>query len=994
MTNHIFKFISFSVCAAFLSCANPQAAAVEPQATVEPSNDEACEKWVDSVYNSLTERQRVAQLVFPNVAPNQGAASRDAVKRFVETNGVGGLLFSKGTLTQYADLIKYAQSIANVPLMITFDGEWGLAMRIQGTTAFPKNMALGAITDTTLLYEYGREMARQCRLLGVNVNYAPVLDVNSNPQNPVIGTRSFGEDPARVAALGTAYALGLEDGRVLAVAKHFPGHGDTSTDSHKAKTVVNHSAAMLDSVDLVPFKAFIEAGLSGIMTGHILLPQFDKSALPASLSPYVTTEILRNYLGFNGLIFTDALAMKGAKIEGKNNAVMALKAGADVLETSASPISDIDAILKAVKSGEISKERVEQSCKRILRYKYRLGLPFSCPALTPNLSAQLNSPEADAVNRRLTAATMTVVRNTDNILPLTSLESRSIALVNIGASADNLFAETCSRYAKISRYHSSGEAFSAATLAKIKDHDVVIAAIYSDSQSSRTILAQLKDMPGFIPVFFTTPYKVSKFASSLSEAKAILFAYDDNSLTQEYAAQALFAGIPVDGRLPVDLPGIAPLGAGVSYGKTRLGFATPYQKGMKPALTDSLDRLVKKLIADGGMYGCQLLVAKDGDIVYDKNFGTTSSAGVKVKSTTVYDLASVSKATGTLPGVMKAYDMGLFGLDDFMSTHIPGLRIEGKDSLLVKEFLFHETGIPASLNMFDVMIDPESYTGKLITGRPDKTHSIKIQKKAYGHNSARMRRDITSKTRSELFPVESSAGIFVGQAAYDTIMQRIYNAPLRASKKYTYSCLNFCLLMDMEQRLTGIAHDRFVTDSIFAPLGAYTVCYRPTTHHALADIAPTERDNFLRRSLVHGYVHDELANFSGGVQGNAGLFANADDLAKLCQMWLNGGQYGGRRFMSKETVDLFTKTKSPTCRRGLGFDKPDTENPDNSPTCDEASPSVFGHLGFTGTVFWVDPDNGLIFIFLTNRVNPTRDTPVFNSSNIRPELFRQVYKAL
>ena len=969
--------------------------AAESPLSQKYTDDTACSRWVDSVYNNLSLRQRVAQLVFPNVAPDQGQASKAAIKRFVATNQVGGLLFSKGSLPQYVEMINYAQSLANVPLMITFDGEWGLAMRIAEAEAFPRNMILGAISNPRIVYDYGREVARQCRALGVQVNFAPVLDVNSNPSNPVIGTRSFGEDPQWVSRLGVAYSLGLEDGQVMAVAKHFPGHGDTSTDSHKAVTTVNHDMARLDSVDLVPFRAFVDAGCSGVMTGHIVMPQIDASGRPASLSEKITTGMLRDNLGFDGLIFTDALAMKGAKVEGKNNAVLALKAGADVLETSASPITDIDAIVAAVKSGEITEERIARSCKRVLKYKYLLGLSSRpAPVSLKEVTAIVKSPEAEAMNRRLTAASMTVLRNRGDILPIKNLENTTIAVVTVGGQADNVFASYCARYARTDHYPVTSAGLTAETLSKIKKHDIVIAGVFTDAQWARTAMSQLKDLPGLVPTFFITPYKVKKFASSLSSAPAILLAYDDKTLAQEYAAQALFGGIDVDGRLPVDLPGIAPLGSGVSLGKTRLGYSSPLMKGLNPTMTDSLDAIVGKLIAAGGTPGCQLLVARGGDIVYDKCFGRTTAAGPAVTQSTVYDLASVSKAAGTLPGIMKAYDLGMFKFDDFMSQYVPGLRLPGKDSLRIREFLFHETGFPSGLNMYDVMIDPDSYTGKLITSRPDKAHTLKVGRRAYGNNSARVRRDITSPTADERFPIEASKGVFVGKETYDTIMNRIYNAKLRSNKDYNYSCLNFSLLMDMEQRLTGIDHDRFVADSIFAPLGAYTTCYRPTLHHALADIAPTEKDPLLRRQHVHGYVHDELANFSGGVQGNAGLFSNAEDIAKYCQMLLNGGEYGGHRFLSKPTVDVFTKTKSPNSRRGLGFDKPNPDAPDASPTCEEAHPSVYGHLGFTGTVFWVDPVNDLIFIFLTNRVNPTRDTPVFNKANVRPELFRQVYKAL
>lgn len=961
----------------------------------KPSAD--CERWVDSVFATLSERDRVAQLIFPKVAPRQTESARAAVRRYVGDSHVGGLLFETGTLEQYISLTNYAQSLARVPLMMTFDGEWGLAMRISDTPRFPKNMALGAVSNPRLLYDYGREVARQCRLAGIHVNFAPVLDVNSNPSNPVIGIRSFGEDATRVAELGTAYSLGLEDGGVIAVGKHFPGHGDTSTDSHKALTTVNRTAAQLDEVDLVPFRTFVDAGCSGVMTGHIVVPSLDPSGKPASMSRKITTGLLREHMGFEGLIFTDALTMKGAVVNGRNTAVEALKAGADVCETVVNAPADIDAIMAAIKSGELTQDDIDSRCRRVLRYKYLLGLNRYKP-ITPSaataLMKQLASPEAEALNRRLTAATMTLLRNDAAILPVGGLDHNSIAVVNIGAPASNAFVRQCRKYAELSVYSTDGAAFTPATVEKIKKHDIIIAAVYSSAQWAQTALSQLTASKGLVSVFFTSPYRVKRFASSLPSAKAVMLAYEDTRLAQEAAAQAVFGGIRVDGRLPVNLPGIATAGTGLTLEKSRLGYSTPAAQGMKPSLSDSLDRLVRKLIADGGIPGCQLLVARNGDVVYDKCFGVLTAGGAKVTDSTVYDLASVSKAAGTLPGIMKAYDMRLFGLGDKASKYIPGLRGTDKDDLTLRELLYHETGLPSTLNMYNLLIDPDSYTGKLITARRDNVHTIKIARRSFGHQSARLRRDITSPERSETFPIEAAAGIFVGPATYDTIMQRIYDAPLRPNKDYRYSCLNFCLLMDAEQRVTQLPHDRFVTDSVFAPIGAFTMCYRPRERHPAANIAPTEKDNFIRRQHLRGYVHDEISNFSGGVQGNAGLFSNSTDIAKYCQMLLNGGKYGDRRVLSPETVRLFTTSKSPTCRRGLGFDKPDTENPDKSPTCEEASPTVFGHVGFTGTAFWVDPDNDLIFVFLTNRVNPTRDTPVFNKSSIRSDLFRQVYNSL
>ena len=440
---------------------------------------------------------------------------------------------------------------------------------------------------------------------------------------------------------------------------------------------------------------------------------------------------------------------------------------------------------------------------------------------------------------------------------------------------------------------------------------------------------------------------------------------------------------------------LSKMGESVKIKQSRLGYTTPTLAGLKSTMEWRIDSLVNVGLETKAFPGCQVLVAKDGNVIFDKSYGTLDFVNnIKVTDGTLYDLASVSKATGTLSGVMKAYDEGLFELDVPASNYIDGLKGGDKADITVRELLYHESGMPAAVNMFNMMMDTATYSGKLIEKKYSDTYSIKIENGAYGHKDARLRQDILSSKPSERFNIEASKGIYVGQETLDTIMSRIYNIKLRDTKKYNYSCLNFCLLMNMEENVTGRPHNEWVDETIFAPLGAYTTCYRPLNSWSKNEIAPTEKDNYLRRQTVHGYVHDETANFSGGVQGNAGLFSNANDLAKLCQMWLNGGEYGGERILSEETVKLFTESKSPTCRRGLGFDKPDKRNERNSPTCREASAATYGHLGFTGTCFWVDPDTNLIYIFLSNRVNPTRNNPAFSKLNIRPNIFSEVYKAI
>lgn len=956
-------------------------------------NDIVNKHWVDSVYNSMTNRERVAQLFIPTINPRNGETSKATVKKYIKTEKMGGLLFYKGSIDDYVELTNYAQSIAKVPVMMTLDGEWGLSMRLKNTPRFPYNMGLGAITDEQLLYEYGKEMARECREMGIHVNFAPVLDVNSNPENPVIGYRSFGEDPMRVARLGVAYSRGLEDGGVMSVSKHFPGHGDTSVDSHKALPTVTHDKSTFDNIDLVPFKQYIEAGLSGVMVGHLSVPALDNSGTPASLSMAITNDKLRDEMGFEGLIFTDALEMKGAN-SSTNNCVAALLAGADVLLSPANPSKDLDAVMKAIKTGKITMTMIEERCKKMLAYKYALGLTNEMPIIRKGIEKRLNSSSADAVNRKLSAGLITVLRNNTNLLPIRGLAERSIAVVNIGASSDNEFTRYVKKYAKVDVYSASGT-FSASTLSAIKNHDVVIVGIFNHKSATRQAFAQLKSVPNLVPVFFVNPYEMTQFEPSLNGLKTLVVGYDDTRYIREYAAQAIFGGIDVVGELPVNLEGVAKIGDGVKLKKVRLGYTSPYVAGLNPNVEWRVDSLINVGLDTKAFPGCQLVVAKDGNVIFDKSYGTLDFINDdKVTDETLYDLASVSKATGTLSGVMKAYDEGLFELDVPVSNYIEALKEGDKADITVRDLLYHQSGMPAAVNMFNMMMDTATYSGKLIQSKPSEIYSIKIENGAYGHKDAQLRRDIISSHATEEFNIEAADGIFVGKETLDTIMSRIYNIKLRDSKRYNYSCLNFCLLMNMEENITGRPHNEWVDETIFAPLGAYTTCYRPLEKWDRKSIAPTEKDNYLRRQTVHGYVHDETANFSGGVQGNAGLFSNANDIAKLCQMWLNGGEYGGERILSEETVKLFTTTKSPTCRRGLGFDKPDKRNEKNSPTCREASADTYGHTGFTGTCFWVDPQSQLIYIFLCNRVNPTRNNSAFSRLSIRSRVFSEIYEAM
>lgn len=970
-------------------------------------NQVAMEQWVDSVFASLSPEARIGQLIVAAVTPRSNDATRDLVKRLVAQNLVGGLIYENSTIAEQAEVTNLAQSLAAVPLMITIDGEWGLGMRLKEVPNFQRNLILGALNDDMLLYEYGREVARQCRRMGIQVNFAPVLDVNDNPLNPVIGDRSFGESPELVARHAIAFARGLEDGGVMAVGKHFPGHGNSSEDSHKTLPVINKTLQEINTCELVPFRKFIDAGLSGILTAHLLVPSIDGGKAPTSLSHECIGTLLRNEMDFSGLIFTDALNMKGATQMLKGSpCVNALLAGNDVLLMPDNVTDEIAAIKAAIASGKVSQSMIDERCKKILRYKYALDLTSRQQVNMANLESDINSQKAAVLKRQLTAGSITVIKNNDNILPIHNLQSRRIAVATIGNEngTASKFQRRCADYAEVKRFDLDKAGSASALAEQLHDghFNTIIVEVGTDNEDNRAALnTVVKKCKNVIVVITCKPYEIRNYGMAITHkhVKAVVLTYENSTLAEDYAAQTIFGGNAANGNLPISLAFEGKktrydAGHGIHYDANRLGYSIPAEVGLDNRLTAQIDSVCRLGVQQHAFPGCQVIVARHGKIVYKGSFGTIDyGSTVKVNDNTLFGLASVSKATGTISGVMKAFDDGKFRLDDKASRYIPGLRDGDKQDITFRDLLYHETGMPASLNMWQMMMDPNTYSGVLIAGAEDANHPIKVMNGAWGHKDARLRTDILSTTKTDKFNIAIADGIWGGRVTYDSIMNRMYHVKL-GKKKYLYSCCNFSLLADAVQRMTHSPLNYYVNNYIFAPLGAYHTLYRPLSKFSRDEIAFTEKDTFLRRQHIHGYVHDELAAFSGGVQGNAGLFSNANDLAKLFQMWLNGGTYGGVRMLKASTVETFTTQKSPNSHRGLGFDKPVVGDPEASNTCPEATPETYGHTGFTGTCFWVDPKNDMFYIFLSNRVSPTRNNPNFGRISARSHINSLIYKAI
>lgn len=965
---------------------------------IEPSiykkvNKKKMNQWVDSVFNQMSLDQRIGQLFIIVPTGSTKEKKKQQTLGLINNQSVGGLMFLKGTVDEQAEITNAAQKKSKVPLMVTIDGEWGLSMRLANTTKFPRNMMLGAIQDDSLLYLYGKEMARQCKLMGIQVNFAPDLDVNSNPKNPVIGTRSYGEDPNRVAQLGIMYAKGLESGNVMPVAKHFPGHGDTSTDSHHTLPLISHDKKRLYEYEIYPFKKYIEAGLSGIMVGHLNVPALDKSGLPSSLSKIIVTDVLQDELGFSGLIFTDGLQMKGVTDQ-KDHCVKALLAGNDILLGPTYPAQEFATVKKAVADKIISEELINEKCKKILAYKYILGLNNYQPIKTENLLSELSSTSAEQINRELNQKAMTLLKNDDNIIPIKNLENRKIAAVSIGGAVNNTFHKTLKLYGDVKCFNvPNAEGLS--TLKKtLSGYNTIIVSVYDNKTNANLAIQNLGTSKGVILTFFANPYSLTKYEGAIKSLDGLLLAYENTALAQEYAAQAIFGGSQINGKLPVSVGKIFEVGEGITTKKIRLGYGLPEEVGVSSKYLNEIENIVKEGIDNHAYPGCQVLVAKNGVVIYNESFGTFAyNSNKPVTNDAIYDIASMTKATSTLPAIMKLYDEKKITLNDPLSDYISALKNTDKSKITIRQALLHETGLTSFIPYYMNAIDKSSYEGKLFNRARSEVFPAEMDESTWGRTDYKYKPEIVStRPKNGFLPLADN--MYVNKAYKDTIISSIANSKLRPKKTYLYSCLNFMLLKEVVEKETNTDLNSYTQEAFFLPLGATTTTYNPLTKFEKEEIVPTEKDDFLRKQLIQGYAHDEGAAFMGGVSGNAGLFSNANDLAKLYQMYLNGGTYGGDKYFSSKTAKIFTDTQSGTSRRGLGFDKPEPRTNKSSPTSVSTPLSTYGHTGFTGTCFWVDPDNELIYIFLSNRINEKRSEKGLMKLGIRSRIQEQIYKAI
>ncbi|WP_430613301.1 glycoside hydrolase family 3 N-terminal domain-containing protein [Flavobacterium sp. JP2137] len=937
----------------------------------------AQKNWVDSVYNSLTFEQRVGQLFMVAAYSNKDQAHLKSLEKLVAEQQVGGLIFFQGGPVRQGKMTNALQKLAKVPLLIGIDGEWGLSMRLDSAPRFPYNMTLGAVQDMELIKRVGVQMAQQSKRLGLHFNFGPVVDININPKNPIIGVRSYGETREVVTDRALAFMEGYQSQNLFATAKHFPGHGDTSTDSHYNLPLMDLSKDRLNKVELHPYKKLIDHGLASVMVAHLSLPLIEPDPkVPTSLSYKVVTELLKEDLGFEGLIFTDALNMKAASNYLKPGEIdlAAFMAGNDVLLFAENVPTALIKFKEAFDAQVFTEERLAHSVKKILSFKYKAGLTAYKPVEMTGLTADLNHSGFADLNATLYEHAMTLIKNDRHALPIAHLEKEKIAYLKLGDDSGEEFLEKLNQFAQVTAIDTTAEHFA---LTDLKEFSRVIIGYHKVDNPWRKHDFSLAEMQWInqisaqnktILVSFAKPYALSAI-SDFQPIEAVIQAYQNNAFAQQAAAQIIFGTLGAKGKLPVSINNEFTVGTGLKT-KTlsRLGFSTPANEGMDPVQLQNIDRLAQKAIDDRLTPGIQVVVARHGKVVYQKSFGNhTFDKNQPVRNTDVYDLASLTKILGTLPLLMQAYDQGEIEMKTTLGAIIPEFKNTNKAAITLQEVLTHQAGFQAWVPFYKSTLDEQN--------KPSKTWY--------------------SNHYSAAFPDQVSENLYIRKDYNKEILKQIADTKLLPKKQYKYSDLGFISLKEYLERLNKLSLDQLAEREFYSKLGATTMTYNPLRKRDMSTIPPTEVDTYFRYTTIQGYVHDMTAAMEGGVAGHAGLFANALDVAKMMQLYLQKGHYGEDQFFSERTFDDFNTCWS--CkdgnRRGLGFDKPQKLGTPG-PTCGCASMTSFGHTGFTGTMTWADPEQGLIYVFLSNRTFPDSNDNKLSKANVREDIQQLIYRAI
>lgn len=937
-------------------------------------------KWVDSVFNSLSEDERIAQLFMVAAYSNKDLKHVKEIKDLITNQKIGGLIWMQGGPVRQGKLANYYQSLTKTPLLYSIDGEWGLSMRLDSTARYPKQMTLGAIQNDSLIYEMGVQIAKECKRIGLHINFAPDADVNNNPNNPVIGMRSFGENKYKVAQKAYMYMAGMQSQNVLATGKHFPGHGDTDSDSHKTLPQINHSFDRIDSLELYPFKYLIDKGIGSMMVAHLNVPALDTTSnLPSTLSSKIITDLLKNNLNFKGVIFTDALNMQGvAKFyEPGMVDVKALIAGNDILLFSGDVPKAIIEIKKALADGRIHQADIDAKCKKILMLKFWCGLQQKQEIVTRNLTKDLNTAQSDALNDKLANAAITLLKNENALIPLNNPVRTNYLEVSFGVEEENTFYKTLKKQMSIDHVglkHTASTKEVTDLLAKVLNYETVIiqinkATLKSDNNygiglQTLKLIDSIASIKPTIVVAYANPYLLNQNVG-FTNCRSLVWAYEYMPGMQRAAANLITGEIGATARLPITTK-LYPYNSGKDTEPIRK-IKSQKKKELDELRFRVVDSIARLGIEERAYPGCQIAVIKDGELIYQKSFGkyTYEADAIAVNNSTIYDLASLTKIASSALALMKLQSDKKFDYKKTLGFYLPSLVGSNKDSLLIEDVLTHQAGLQAWIPFYlKTMNKKHEFKPGYFSTKPTKDYSIRVARALYSKRS------------------------FI-----DSIYKRIIDSKLESKGKYVYSDLGYYFLQQIIEKISEKKQNEFVAE-IYRKLGL-SLNYQPLTYFSIQQIAPTENDIIFRKQVVHGFVHDPGAALLGGVAGHAGLFGNAYDVAKLMQFYLDKGHYKGEQILDSNVVMDYTKCHfCPNNRRALCFEKPEPDEKKDSPVTSLASLESFGHSGFTGTFAWADPANKLVYVFLSNRVYPDVEPNKLAKSGIRGKIHRALYEAV
>jgi beta-glucosidase-like glycosyl hydrolase/CubicO group peptidase (beta-lactamase class C family) len=881
----------------------------------------------------MTVEQKVGQIMVPGHVPRFYHTDDVQFKRLiklVKDYHVGGVMIYRGMPYEVARSIDRLQQKAGLPLLVMADVEWGLSMRVNQGTRFLENMAIGATGDEGYAYEMGRITAMESKAIGVHIGFAPVMDVNNNPDNIIINTRSYGEDPELVSRLGAAFIRGLQESGVYATAKHYPGHGDTDVDSHLNLPAIEASKERVQRIGLPPFKAAVDAGVKCIMVGHLTYGAFAQmQGRPATLDPYFIKQVLRKEMSFEGLVITDAMEMGGITENywSGQAAIMAINAGVDMLLLPPDFETTFSFVVQAVRDGRIPVQRIDEAVRRILRAKAELGLANRPVFDITELERVLSSPEHLGEAEEIANASVTLLRDDQEIIPFRAEQLDSVLVVTItdeeaSRASNPPLSREVKRRVPVARSAyvdpRSTEEEIRGIIAMADSVEAIVTGVFvrwSDHKGSislsDTTVALLKeflqtDKPMAV-ISFGSPYILRQ----IPNVPSYLCAYGTVPLAVRAAVRAIFGEIPIEARIPVSIPGHYNVGDGLR----REARSMELVEAIGDDFLQDAYTVLQRAISDSVFPGAQVAVVNDGTLIASRGFGrqTYDEDSPKVDTQTIYDLASVTKVAATTVCAMRLWEQSKLLLDIPVSAYLPKFKGADKDSITLRHLLTHSSGVHWWADLWTQASNPEE------------------------------------------------------------ALDYIYQLPLdyAPGDSMIYSDLGLILVGKILETVTGETIAELSQNLVFEPMGMQNTGFNPEKI-LLNRIAPTEIGGNLNRGLIHGDVHDENAHFFNGVSTHAGLFSNAEDLAALAQMLLNGGIYRHHRFLSPQTVEYWTaRQRMPESSiRALGWVTPADEG---SSSGDYFASGSFGHTGFTGTSIWIDPHRQIAIILLTNRVHPTRE---------------------